>query len=153
MAIANGRMNAAELLLANGCSCYIEKNTLDFLNHNIVDEYAEPRFLIPDLYLNFCWLVEDALQIRQNACNNNVDYFVNRMKRGERFHWMQVLPVMSPKSKSELEHWATAKKRDMHNTYLFFQTSNHLVYDGPVAECIKSYLLLPKKSRIMLYQI
>ena len=153
MAIANGRMNAAELLLANGCSCFVEKSTLDFLNNNIVDEAAEPRFLVPDLYLNFCWLVMDAAHIRENACNNNVNYFVNRMKRGDRFHWMQVLPFMSSPSKEELERWAKAKKRDMHFTYLFFQTSSELVYPGPVAECLKSFLLLPKRTRLMLYQL
>lgn len=154
IALTQGRISTAQTLLEMGSNVDLmedRETVLAWLKENI-DE-ADPEDAIRtrgDAYESVCNLMDEVGLTIDEAKKGNVDLFIEKLRRGKPFFLMQVIPVMPQKARGELTRWVESMKRDMRGCYVAFQSDAALFYPGPISECLRQMLLLPKETRSLL---
>jgi len=152
MAIANGRLAVVEVLLENGATVSNVEKQFEYLKEHM-EQAKYDHFNEPGLYEKIFCSVESADLLRINASLGNVDYFVTKLCNGHLFYAAQAAAGMHLDCKQEFASALKGFIHDMRMTYVLFHSENNasmLFYPGPIAECVKSMLLLPKQTRPML---
>jgi ankyrin repeat protein len=153
MALVRGRINIVELLLEKGANFDFTQERdilLQWLKENIDEAKPGSSLKEEGLYESIETILATIPSMINAAKSGNVPLFIDKLRQGTPFYLMQVVPNMPQEPRTEFKRWALCMQRDMHHLYRLLHYKNSasdLTYPGPIAECLKQMLLLPKKTR------
>ena len=162
MALVMGQLPVVDFLLEIGCEFEITEHAdvlLMWLKQNIdypgdsLSKFNFKNLKTNGLYETIQHILFSIPVLISEAKSGNVPHFMEKLRNGDHFHAMQVIPYLPEEAKMELTRWAGTIKADMHLLFILFH-SNHsaafLTYPSPIAETLKQMILLPKKTRALL---
>lgn len=153
MAIVNGSIDAIDILLEAGAKLIdiqVELPGLLRLLQEKIDEPDSARMKKPGLLQQVEQHVRRVAFLRETAASGNHHYFTQLFRSGEPFPLVYVARCFTPRSKGELLEWIVGMTQAMRNLYLFVRAEHFLMEPSPIAECLKSFILLPQETRALL---
>jgi ankyrin repeat protein len=160
MALVRGHLDVVDYLLQIGATFEFSVDDdimLIWLKENIVtaDMTKQSGLHLKEegLYERVQYYLVSIPILINDAKSGNVQLFIEKLRQGNYFYAMQVIPNMPQEAVLEMTKWCAAMQADMHQLFILFHSNHsaaHLTYPSPIAETLKQMILLPQATRPLL---